>query len=83
MVYGALQVPDEYRVCDVMVCDVRSAFYIPVVLKEMDGYTFQCFSVDYRNNTVNLGTKTALTVLSGVNAGYYYNTIFMYVQCSY
>ena len=68
LVYGALHVPDEYRVCDVTRCDpIR--FTIPVVLEEMDGNTFQCFSINYQTNEVHLGTKTVLRVLPGERRG--------------
>ena len=69
MVYGALHVPDEYRVCDVTVCDPKSSFTIPVVLEEMDRNTFQCFSIDYQNNVVLLGRQTMLTVMPHESAG--------------
>ena len=68
LVYGALHVPDEYRVCDVRVCDPIS-FIIPVVLEEMDGNTFQCFGINYQTNRVHLGTKTVLRVLPGERRG--------------
>ena len=69
LVYGALHVPDEYIVCDVTLCNPKSSFAIPVVLEEMDGNTFQCFSIDYQNNAVHLGRQTILTVLSYESAG--------------
>ena len=68
LVYGTLHVPDVYRVCDVTRCDSTS-FIIPVVLEEMDGNTFQCFSIDYQNNVVHLGSQTMLTVVPYESAG--------------
>ena len=68
LVYGALHVPDEYRVCDVSLCDPIS-FTIPVALEEMDGNTFQCFNIDYQNNAVHLETQTILTVLPSESTG--------------
>ena len=35
---------------------------IPVVLAEMDGYTFQCFGINYQTNTVLEGIVTELNV---------------------
>ena len=68
LVYGALHVPDEYRVCDVTVCD-PTHLIIPVVLEEMDGNTFQCFSINYQNNAVHMGRQTMLTVLPYESTG--------------
>ena len=68
LVYIALHVPDEYRVCDVARCDPIS-FTIPVVLEEMDGNTFQSFNIDYQNNVVHLGRQTMLTVVPYESAG--------------
>ena len=41
------------------------------ILAEMDGYTFQCYGINYQTNTVLEGTVTELnvTVLSGVFTG--------------
>ena len=77
LVYGALHVPDEYRVCDVTRCNPIS-FTIPVVLEEMNGNTFQCFSIDYQNNAVHLGRQTILTVLPYESAGM--RTQYMSIQ---
>ena len=64
-VYGALHLPREYEVCSSR-CNL-AILTIPVVLAEMDGYTFQCFGINYQTNTVLEGTVTELnvTVLSG------------------
>ena len=35
---------------------------IQVVLTEMDGYTFQCFGINYQTNTVHEETVTELDV---------------------
>ena len=78
LVYGALHVPDEYRVCDVTVCNPETSFTIPVVLEEMDGNTFQCFSIDYQNNAVHLGSQTMLTVVPYESAGM--RTQYMSIQ---
>ena len=59
-VYGPLQVPGEFIVCDEE-CDINTLI-IPVVQRELDGYTFQCVSVDYSTNTRYLGEVTVLNV---------------------
>ena len=59
-VYGSLQVTREFIVCD-EVCD-HSTLKIPVVQRNMDGYTFQCVTVDYNTNTHYLGEITVLNV---------------------
>ena len=68
-VYGALHLPREYKVCKSR-CNLAT-LTIPVVLAEMDGYTFQCFGIHYQTNTVHEGIVTELnvTVLSGVFSG--------------
>ena len=77
LVYGALHVPDEYRVCDITRCDPLH-LTIPVVLEEMDGNTFQCFGINYQNNTVLLGRQTMFTVLPYESAGM--RTQYMSIQ---
>ena len=59
-VYGALHLPREYEVCCSR-CNL-AILTIPVVLAEMDGYTFQCFGIHYQTNTVHEGTVTELNV---------------------
>ena len=61
--------PREYKVCKSR-CNLAT-LTIPVVLAEMDGYTFQCFGIHYQTNTVHEGIVTELnvTVLSGVFSG--------------
>ena len=56
-VYGLLQVPPEFTVCGGL-CSLR----IPVPQRKMDGYIFQCVSIDYQNNTEYLSEVTHLTV---------------------
>ena len=63
-VYGALHLPREYEVCRSR-CNLAT-LTIPVVLAEMDGYTFQCFGINYQTNTVYEGTVTELNVISNV-----------------
>ena len=64
-VYGGLHLPQEFTVCQSR-CNLAT-LTIPVVLAEMDGYTFQCFGINYQTNTVHEGIVTELevTVLSG------------------
>ena len=62
-VYGLLHVPNEFVVCSEVSCDLRS-LVISVVQNEMDGYTFQCVSIDYNTNTQHLGTQTELSVIT-------------------
>ena len=64
-VYGALHLPREYKVCQ-SECNLAT-LTISVVLAEMNGYTFQCFGINYQTNTVHEGIVTELevTVLSG------------------
>ena len=72
-VYGPLQVPGEFIVCG-EVCDLNTLI-IPVVQREMDGYTFQCVSVDYNTSTHYLGEITVLnatTLPEGFNGMHCY-----------
>ena len=59
-VYGALQLPKEYKVC-LPTCSLAT-LTIPVVLAEMDGHTFQCFGINYQTNTAVGGRVTKLNV---------------------
>ncbi len=59
--YGLLQVPGDFIVCSETRCDLNS-LTIPVVWSEMDGFTFQCVSINYRNNTQYLGGVIVLHV---------------------
>ena len=59
-VYGALHLPKVYGVCRWR-CDLAT-LTIPVVLAEMDGYTFQCFGINYQTNSVFEGRMTELNV---------------------
>ena len=61
-VYGPLQVPSGFSVCDEISCDLAS-LVIPVLQREMDGITIQCVGIDYHNNTQYLGGVTVLEVL--------------------
>ena len=61
-VYGPLQVPSGFSVCDEISCDLASLI-IPVLQREMNGITIQCVSIDYHNNTQYLGGVTVLEVL--------------------
>ena len=63
-VFGGLHLPREYEVCHSK-CNL-AILTIPVVLAEMDGYTFQCFGINYQTNTVHEGTVTELNVISNV-----------------
>lgn len=68
-VYGPLHVPKEYIVCaDSDSCDLNYLI-IPIILSEMDGYIFQCVSIDYHNNTVHLRRRTELIVVAEVQNG--------------
>ena len=60
-VYGLLNLPNEYTVCDSRSCDPNT-LSIPVVLLEMDGYTFQCGRIHYHSSAVWLGDVTELRV---------------------
>ena len=60
-VYGLLQIPDEFILCKEETCNLND-LTISVVQSEMDGYTFQCVSIDYNTNTHHLGTLTELSV---------------------
>ena len=66
--YGLLHVPNEFKVCSKSSegssegnCDLKS-LRIPVLQSEMDGYAFQCVSIDYNTNTHHLGRQTELSV---------------------
>ena len=62
-VYGPLQVPSGFSVCDeILSCDLGSLI-IPVLQREMNGITIQCVGIDYHNNTQYLGGVTVLKVL--------------------
>ena len=69
-VYGPLHVPREFVVCGGTACNLHS-LTIPVTQREMDGYTFQCVSVDYNTDILHLGEVTVLhvtTLPSGFNS---------------
>ena len=61
-VYGPLQVPSGFSVCDEISCDLAS-LVIPVLQREMNGSTIQCVGIDYHNNTQYLGGVTVLEVI--------------------
>ena len=59
-VYGLLQVPPDFTLeCSESRCD---SLRIPVLQTRMDGYTFQCVHIYYKNNTLYLSEVTALNV---------------------
>ena len=60
-VYGLLQVPRDFVVCSEETCDLLT-LQIPVAQEEMNGSTFQCVSIDYHNNSLNLGDLDVLVV---------------------
>jgi hypothetical protein len=60
-VYGLLHVPRDFLVCSSVSCDLNT-LTIPVIRSEMNGLTFQCFSIDYQNNMLHLQGVTVLTV---------------------
>ena len=62
-VYGLLQIPDEYILCKVEACDLND-ITVSVVQNGMDGYTFQCVSIDYNTNTHHLGRQIELSVIT-------------------
>ena len=62
-VYGLLQIPDEYILCKEGTCNLND-LTISVVQSEMDGYTFQCVSIDYHTNTQQLGIQKVLSVIT-------------------
>lgn len=71
-VYGSLHVPREFVVCT-EVCDLRT-LVVPVVQQDMDGYTFQCVSIDYRGNMLHLGSVKELQALpQGFNGTSWYS----------
>ena len=61
-VYGPLQVPSGFSVCDEISCDLAS-LVIPVLQREMNGTTIQCVGIDYHNNTQYLGAVTVMEVI--------------------
>ena len=61
-VHGFLHVPNEFTGCSEANCDPKN-LVIPVVQSEMDGYTFQCVSINYNTNTHHLGRQTELSVI--------------------
>lgn len=63
-VYGLLQVPRDFVVCS---SENINCLEIPNIESEMDGYTFQCVSIDHHRNTQYLGGVTALTVITPQN----------------
>ena len=63
-VYGTVHLPKEYKVCQLK-CNLAT-LTIPVVLAEMDGYTFQCFGINYQTSTVHEGRVTELNVISNI-----------------
>jgi hypothetical protein len=60
-VYGLLHVPRDFLVCSSVSCDLNT-LTIPVIRSEMNGLTFQCYGIDYHNNTLHLQGVTVLTV---------------------
>ena len=62
-VYGLLQAPPEFVVFSQVPCSLDS-LTIPVVQREMDGYTFQCATVDHHIVTPMLGEVTLLEVVT-------------------
>ena len=72
-VYGLLHVPNEFVVCSLFRCDLTT-LTIPVVQSEMNGYTFQCVSVDHYNNTQQLRTLAKLSVTTSSFNGMYSST---------
>ena len=62
-VYGLLHLPKEFVVCSIeQYCNLND-LSIPVIMREMNGFTFQCASIDYSSYTDRLGTRTELTVI--------------------
>jgi hypothetical protein len=62
-VYGLLQVPGDFVVCDEIICDLNT-FKIPVIREEMNGSTFQCVHISHLDNIPYLGDITVLDVSS-------------------
>ena len=82
-VYGALHLPREYKITCCLRCNLAS-LTIPVVLAEMDAFTFQRFGINYQTDTVHEGTVTELnvTVLSGGFTGELFSMgLYSWLQC--
>ena len=62
-VYGLLHVTQEFEVCSGTSCDL-SILKIPTIQRELDGFTFQCFHINYHQNRVMSGRTTVLEVLT-------------------
>lgn len=77
-VYGHLQVPTYIVLCSTNRSCEPNILTIPVALAEMDGYTFQCLSVDYCNNTLHMGERVALEVLILPEDNFYGNATGTY-----
>ena len=63
-VFGLLNVPREYSVCNIDRCDL-SDLLIPLVLREMNNSRFQCVTIGYNLMSLEyLGRLTVLTVVT-------------------
>ena len=67
-VYGPLQVPAGFIVCNDRACNLNT-LTIPEVWIELDGYIIQCVSINYDGSTLHLRRTVDITVitLQGLN----------------